>query len=176
MAYAVVLITGAGAPGIAGSIFALRKNPDGREFRIISTDINQDAVGRYLTDNFYQVPSPEEDSYLQRMEEIVRYEDVDVILPQTTREISVLAEHVDHFRNLGVEVVVSPADSIRTANDKYLLLEKAKEIKIPYPVYYLTSTEETLREAAYWLGYPQAKAVVKPRTSHGMRGLRILSQ
>lgn len=54
MVYAVVLITGAGAPGIAGTVFALRENPDGKAFRIISTDINENAVGKYLTDNFYQ--------------------------------------------------------------------------------------------------------------------------
>ncbi len=129
-----------------------------------------------MTDNFYQVPSPEDDDYMHRMEEIVRDENVDIIIPQTTREILVLAEHVEYFRSMGTEVVVSPAESIKIANDKYLLLEKAKEIKIPYPVYHLTRTEKTLREAAHHLGYPQEKVVVKPRISHGMRGLRILAQ
>ncbi len=176
MAYAAVLITGAGAPGIAGTIYALKENPEKRVFRIISTDINEDAVGKYLTDTFYQVPSPEEDDYLLSMEEIVRDENIDIIIPQTTREILVLAEHVDHFRGLGAEVVVSPAISIKTANDKYLLLEKAKQINIPCPDYYLTDSEITLREATRMLGYPGKKAVAKPRISHGMRGLRILSQ
>jgi carbamoyl-phosphate synthase large subunit len=176
MADAVVLITGAGAPGIAGTIYALKENPERKTFRIISTDIDENAVGKYLTDVFYQVPSPENEDYLPSLEEIVKSENIDIIIPQTTREILVLAENVDHFRYLGAEVVVSPAVSIKTANDKYLLLERAKEINIPCPKYYLTDSETTLREAADLLGYPRKKAVVKPRISHGMRGLRILSE
>lgn len=175
MADVVVLVTGAGAPGIAGTVYALRENPERKRFRIISTDINGDAVGKYLTDSFYQVPSPEEDDYIRSLERIIRDEDVDIIIPQTTREIFILAEHMDHFRGLGVEVVVSPTVSIKTANDKYLLLEKAKQINIPCPRYYLTDSETALRKAAGLLGYPRKKAVVKPRISHGMRGLRILS-
>jgi carbamoyl-phosphate synthase large subunit len=176
MADAVVLITGAGAPGIAGTIYALKENPERKTFRIISTDIDENAVGKYLTDVFYQVPSPENEDYLPSLEEIVKSENIDIIIPQTTREILVLAENVDHFRYLGAEVVVSPAVSIKTANDKYLLLEREKEINIPCPKYYLTDSETTLREAADLLGYPRKKAVVKPRISHGMRGLRILSE
>lgn len=120
MADVVVLVTGAGAPGIAGTVYALRENPERKRFRIISTDINGDVVGKYLTDRFYQVPSPEEDDYIRSLERIIRDEDVDIIIPQTTREIFILAEHMDHFRGLGVEVVVSPTVSIKTANDKYL--------------------------------------------------------
>ena len=176
MADAVVLITGAGAPGIAGTIYALRENPERKTFRIISTVINEDAVGKYLTDVFYQVPPPEEDDYIRSLERIVRDEDVDIIIPQTTREIFILAEHMDHFRSLGAEVVVSPAESIKIANDKYLLLKRAKQINIPCPRYYLTDSETTLREAAGLLDYPRERTVVKPRISHGMRGLRILSE
>lgn len=176
MADAVVLVTGAGAPGIAGTIYALQENPERKTFRIISTDINEDAVGKYLTDAFYQVPPPEEDDYIRSLERIVRDEDVDVIIPQTTKEIFILAEHVDYFRSLGTEVVVSSAISIKTANDKYRLLERAKQINIPCPRYYLTDSETTLREAVDLLGYPRKKVVVKPRISHGMRGLRILSE
>lgn len=40
MADVVVLVTGAGAPGIAGTVYALRENPERKRFRIISTDIN----------------------------------------------------------------------------------------------------------------------------------------
>ena len=51
-----VIVTGAGAPGIAGTIYSLNNNPDEMKFRIISTDVKSDPVGRYLADMFYKCP------------------------------------------------------------------------------------------------------------------------
>jgi len=169
-----VIITGGGAPGIAGTIFALRSNPEGTSFKIITTDINDDVVGKYLADRFYKVPPPENEEYISVLREVVRKEEVKVIIPQTTREITALSENIDKFLDLGVAITVSSANSIRTANDKFLLLEKAKEIGVPHPIYYLTNSKGSLVKAANLLGYPEKKIVVKPRMSNGMRGLRIL--
>ena len=54
-----LLVTGAGAPGIRGTIYALRQNPDKLPLRIVGVDIKQDVVGRFLVDRFHQVPPPE---------------------------------------------------------------------------------------------------------------------
>lgn len=171
-----VIITGGGAPGIVGTIYALRNNPDGVNFKIITTDINDDVVGKYLTDRFYKVPPPESEEYIPILQKIARREEVKVIIPQTTREIIVLSKNMEKFASLGVTITVSLPESIRIANDKFLLLEKAKEIGVPYPTYYLTNSEASLIKAVDSLGYPEKKVVVKPRTSNGMRGLRILTE
>ena len=171
-----VLITGGGAPGIAGTIYALRNNPEDIHFKVIVTDINDEVVGKYLADGFYKVPPPEDEKYIPILQEISRKEKVKVILPQTTREITVLSKNIKKFTNLGVAIVVSPFESIKIANDKFLLLEKANEIKVPYPTYYLTNSESSLVNAIMSLGYPKKKVVVKPRISSGMRGLRIISE
>jgi len=170
-----ILITGAGAPGIAGTIYALKNNPDNVNFRVISTDINDDVVGKFLSDGFYKIPPPESNDYIQVLEDIALKENIKVILPQTTREIIKLSESKDRFSNQGIAVVVSSFESIRVANDKYLLLEKAREIGVPYPAYFLANSIPSLLDAIKILGYPQKKVVVKPRISSGMRGLRVIT-
>ena len=55
-----ILVTGAGAPGLPGTLYALRKNPDGRAVRVVGVDIDARAVGRFLVDEFFQVPAPED--------------------------------------------------------------------------------------------------------------------
>jgi len=171
-----VIITGGGAPGIAGTISALKNNLEGVSFKIIATDINSDVVGKYLADSFYKVPAPEKEEYVPLLQETARKEKVKVIIPQTTREIMVLSENMEKFANLGVAITVSSPESIRIANDKFSLLQKAKEVGVPCPAYYLTDSEASLIEAIKSLGYPRKKVVVKPRTSNGMRGLRILTE
>jgi len=170
-----IIVTGAGAPGIAGTIYSLRNNPDDIEFKIVSTDIVDNSVGKYISDEFYVVPPPENDTYINTMKKIAEQINAKVILPQTTREIIVLSQHKEDFKAIGVNIVVSDYYKLLMANDKFSLLEKAKEIGIPYPRYYLVTSQSSFMEAIEKLGYPQEKVVVKPRVSNGMRGLRIIT-
>jgi carbamoyl-phosphate synthase large subunit len=50
-----ILVTGAGAPGIRGTLCALRRNPDGVKVRAIGVDTKRDVVGRFLVDQFYEI-------------------------------------------------------------------------------------------------------------------------
>lgn len=170
-----IIVTGGGAPGIAGTISALRNNPDGTLFKIITTDIYADVVGKYLADSFYQIPPPEDDEYCSNLLDIIEKEQIKIILPQTTREIATLSKNQEIFSGAGCKIVVSPYKTINISNDKFLLAEKASKAGIPCPQFILTDSEHTLRSVVKSLGYPENKVVVKPRVSNGMRGLRILT-
>ncbi len=168
-----VLITGAGAPGIAGTIYAIRQNPDKRPFRIISTDISTNPVGRFLSDAFYVLPKPESSNYLNVLEEIFHKEKVDVIIPQTTREIDLLSKHKASFN---CKIIVSGGENIERANDKYLIIKECEKTGVPFPKYFLVTDTKSLREAIYQIGYPEKKVIVKPRMSNGLRGVRIITE
>lgn len=169
------MVTGAGAPGLPGTLYALRHNPDGRAVRVIGVDIESDIAGQYLVDTFFTVPPPESPAYVPAMRRICAQESVAVILPQTTREIVALSEERDEFSRAGIGVMVSDACVIRIANDKWELISKAKEIGLPCPATFLARSEEELITCALDLGYPQRPVAVKPPVSNGMRGVRILT-
>ena len=171
-----ILVTGGGAPGIAGTIASLRNNPDGTCFRILATDINDNVPGKYIADSFATVPAPEHDEYIPALLDITEKERISALLPQTTREINVLSKHAQRFENVGIRVVVSSHDAITLANDKYLLVREAEQCGVPCPEYVLTDSRNSLLDALDALGYPERKVVVKPRVSNGMRGLRIISE
>lgn len=171
-----VLITGAGAPGIWGTIYSLKNNPDKQTFHIVVSDIQADPVGKYLADAFYQVPSPHQQTYIPEVLEIIKKEKIELLIPQTTREIEVLSEHLSQMEEIGCKVLVSPYTSILKANDKYLILEECKRLDIPYPSFFLVNHIDALKDAVYKLGYPQKKIIVKPRLSNGMRGVRVLTE
>ncbi len=170
-----VVVTGAGAPGIAGTIYSLNNNPDEMKFRIISTDVKGDPVGRYLANEFHKVPPPEDNEYIHNIIEIVRKENVKVIIPQTTREIISLSQNLGKFREMGVSVIVSDYSSLERANDKYLVIKECEKTNVPYPKYFLIDNENDFLSALEKLGYPKNKVIAKPRLSSGLRGLRIIS-
>jgi len=171
-----VLVTGGGAPGIAGTLYALRNNPDGVKVRVIVCDMRDEVIGKYLADKFYVVPSAESPDFIDALLEVADHADVNVILPQVTRELLPLSENVHRFEAQGIAVAVASKTSIERANDKWMVLEAAKACGVPCPEGVLTYSEIELVQAVKAFGYPAKKVVVKPRLSNGLRGLRILSE
>jgi len=171
-----VMVTGAGAPGIRGTLYALHHNPDAWRVYTVGVDISSFAVGKYFVDAFYRIPPPESVDYIPELLSIALKEKVDVILPQTTREILVLSQEERVFRERNIGVAVSRSEAVSLANDKLRLVQKFAELGLPYPEYRLTRTEEELIAAVRELGYPEKPVVVKPPTSSGMRGFRVVRE
>jgi len=169
-----VLITACGAPGIKGTIFAIKNNPDLVDTHVVGVDVDEKAVGQYLVERFYRVPAPEDPKYINVLLDICCKEKVDVVIPQATRELSAVSKNIDFFKENGIAVMVSPYESIMLANDKLKILELFANLGLPYPNYQLVSSIDELRNAVIAFGYPERPVVVKPPVSNGMRGLRIL--
>jgi carbamoyl-phosphate synthase large subunit len=170
------LITGAGAPGIRGTLYALRNNPEGLPLRLVGVDAEADVVGRFLVDSFYQVPPPEDCTYLETLAGICKKEAITILIPQTTREISVLAHCRQSLLREGIRTLVSNAAAIEIANNKWRLLQEFQALGLPAPACRLARCEKELTESAACLGYPEQPVVVKPPLSNGMRGIRVLKE
>lgn len=171
-----VLITGSGAPGIKGTIYSIKNNFDSREIKTIGTDIKNNVVGKYFCDKFYQIPRPLDPGYLEQLLSLCKKEHVDVLLPQNTSELLVLAENKKKFEVIGTKVTVSDPEAITIANDKFKIMQFAKKIKIPTPDFYLVTDFDKLLECAMKLGWPEKAVVIKPPMSNGMRGVRIIDE
>jgi carbamoyl-phosphate synthase large subunit len=169
-----ILVTGAGAPGTKGTLYALYRGD--RPVYTVGVDLNEHAVGRYLVDAFYSVPPPEADGYLDALAAVCTREGVDLVIPQTTREIAVLSRYRGAIEAGGTRVMVSSAEAIEAANDKAAVLRAFEALGLPVPAWRTARTEAELTKAAEALGYPDRSIVVKPPVSNGMRGLRILRE
>lgn len=171
-----VLITGAGAPGIRGTLYSLTCNFDARKIKTVGTDVKESAVGKYFCDKFYRIPHASNPEYLDVLLNICEKEKVDVILPQNTAELAVLSENRDQFKKIGSVVTISNKKSIEIANDKYQLLKLAEKSGLPTAKSFLVSTFSDLLKYAQELGWPEKSVVIKPPNSNGMRGVRIIKE
>jgi carbamoyl-phosphate synthase large subunit len=167
-----ILLTGVGAPGTKGTIYALRNNGDGTDVAIVGTDIKADAVGRHWVDEFAAVPAPESDGYLAALNRLCSRHNVDMVLPQTTRETMALSAARE---SVEAPVAVSGGPAVRRANSKYELLKTFKKLGLPYPESFLVRSMAELSDRARRLGYPERPVVVKPPVSFGSRGFRVLT-
>ena len=171
-----VLITGVGAPGTRGTLYCLKHNPIGQTIRIVGIDTSADPVGRYLVDSFSAAPAPEDERYTEKVLQFCKAENVQIVVPQTTREISRLSRDLPVFADAGVKVMVAGHKELMTANNKLSTLRAFESIGLPVPIYRVASSIKAIRAAAFDFGYPERPVVVKLPVSNGMRGLRILRQ
>lgn len=172
-----VLVTGCGAPGIQGTIFSLKNNSDGRKIEIIGTDIEDEVIGKYLCDRYYKIPgAADTQNYLEALFSISNKEKVDVIIPQNTSELSILASSKQDFKQAGTSITVSDEDAIKIANNKYELMKICNEINVPAGSFCLVNTFDELVKYATDLGWPRNRVVVKPPVSNGLRGVRIIDE
>jgi len=174
-----ILLTGVGGPGTAGTVQALRDNPDNRKVYLIGVDADKDAVGQHFVDKFFPISlASDKENYLRDLLHASLFSadtEADVILPANTCELETLAKNKAMFEERGIAVAVSSPESIRIANNKWLLSQIAADNDIPTPKNYLATNLNELRAAVEALGYPEKKVIVKPPIASGSRGLRILT-
>jgi carbamoyl-phosphate synthase large subunit len=168
-----VLVTAAGAPGTAALLRALRENGE-REVRLVGCDMSERAVGRLLCDVFETVPPGAEPTFAGAVLELCRREEVDVVLPQSSHDLQGLAAAREEFANAGVTVLVSSAETVRSANDKAECYSRLADLGVPVPSFRRARGRAAFTAAARQLGYPERPVCFKPAVSSGSRGFRVV--
>ncbi len=169
-----IIVTACGCPGASTLIRMLKKNGE-RDIEIIGTDMDNEAIGRFLTDRFYQVPAGTTDAFVPAMLELCEREQPDILFPESSNEVYNLACNKAKFEALGTKMVVSDPEPIATANDKYEMYERLRrETDLSLPGYRLVEDLTAFRSAAKALGYPDRPVVFKPPVGKGSRGVRII--
>lgn len=167
----VLIPSGAGAPGFAGIAACLREEP---RVRLISGDVNEQAYGKSLSDAFYTMPPSNSSHYIERVLEICKLEQVQVVLPITTAELLPLSEQQNVFVNAGVRLIISPEKGILESNDKGRLHAWAQQIGIAVPEGFVCYNRNEFEEMAKDLLGRHARLFFKPIRGNGSRGIGLI--
>ena len=167
-----VLLTGVGCPG-AHALISNLKLQDENIF-ILGTNANEQAIGRWICDDFAVVPWAYEENYVDSIIDLVKKNQIDIVFPQTSWEmfhLSKVAGKIEKYCKL----LASEHEFVAICENKYLMY-KYFEGKIDVPDFYLVKTIAELIEAAEKLGYPEKDVVFKPPEGKGARGVRVLTE
>lgn len=154
-----VLIPGAGGAAGIGAIKALRLA--GYRGRIVATDADPLAAGLELADLGIVVPRAASPDFLPRALEIIRSEDIELILPTSGFDTPVYAAHAGELHAAGVIVIGSGVYAMQTCLDKWRFYERVRD-GFPVPRTWLTAPDD--------LSFP---CFVKPRFGKGSRGATV---
>lgn len=128
--------------------------------RAIASDISTECVGRYLADDFIEVPTADSRDLWPHMERLLVEHRVDVVIPSLDETLADWASRKPEFSKKGISVCLSDEEVIRTFGDKWAAYLFFRSHGIPTPD---TSLEQH---------YP----LVKPRLGRGGVGVRVANE
>ena len=170
----VVLVTCGGAyhaPGVINHLKNLKKI----NTKIIITDVNSDAVGKYFADYFFKVSKGNSNLFIKETINICKKNKVDIIIPFSDEEALNLSKNKDKFEKIGVKILISDYKIIKFTSNKLSLMRFIKKKGIESPKFYSPNSIKEVNQALKILDYPKRKVVFKPINQRGGRGFRILN-
>lgn len=111
-----ILITSAGTRNKVVQYFKKEFEEIGK---VIATDMSDLAPAVYEADNFYLVPRIDDPTYIDKLLDICKKENINCLFALIDPELSLIAKNKDRFLEIGVTPLISDYDAVELAFDKY---------------------------------------------------------
>lgn len=101
------------------------------ESKLIATDLSPYAPALYMADKQYLVPRIDEPSYIDKILDICRIEQINAVTTFIDPEIEILAKNRNRFEAIGVEVLAPYEETAKLCFNKYLMFKHLQKHGIP---------------------------------------------
>lgn len=113
--------------GTRNKIVQYFKKAVGENGVVVATDMSELAPAVYEADKFYKVPRMTEPGYLDVIYDICKKEQITAVLSLIDPELSLIAQHVEQFKALGVTVIGSNYELCERSLDKFEMYNWLRE-------------------------------------------------
>lgn len=137
-------------------------------------DANVEAAGRRVADGFYQVPLGTDAAYVDAIIDIVRREQVDLILPTSDEEAIALARDRTRIETAGARVAAGDFDTIMLFSNKAATYTRLAQAGFHVPMWRAARTKDEIASAIAEIMAVHDSCVVKPAIARGARGVSVI--
>lgn len=140
------------------------------DYRVVGMDVSAYNSGIHWVDRAHLIPRVKDaDRYLDRVLEICKAEQVDVLIPGLDPELPILAGAAERFGAVGSHVLASSSRTVLLTGDKQATHDWCSERGLPFVP---TLTLPDAQNRATDLEYP---VVVKPRAGSASSGAQLVA-
>lgn len=154
------------SPGRRVELIKLFRKEFGDEAELLGASNDPTSPSFFFLDRVFRVPKRiNTDEHAQRLLEICRKENIDVLIPLVDPELPVIAKYKDEFQKIGTMAMISRYESVKIASDKILTYQFFLKTGIPTPKTFFPH-EADFSE----LEYP---VIIKPRYGSAGKGIYV---
>ncbi|HZG17453.1 MAG TPA: ATP-grasp domain-containing protein [Candidatus Bathyarchaeia archaeon] len=139
--------------------------------KVVAVDCDWTAPALYAADAHQIVSRIEEPDYIDVLLQICLHYQIDAVLSLIDPELSFLAQHVESFRDAGVEVIVSSPEVVGLCLDKKATSDFLQQHDFPFIPTYVTAEEVS---EAFSIGELSFPVLVKPRNGSASQGISVV--
>jgi carbamoylphosphate synthase large subunit len=170
-----MLVTAAGG-ALAPLNIRLMKASQRHDVWVAAVDTNEDAVGRHFADHFTVVPKGDDPGYADAVAEIVKQNDIDIVLPWSDEEALSLAGNRERIEETGAVLTCTSSATLQMMNDKAVSFRVLEDAGISVPDWSVAEDKESLQTAIDRYRSEKRDFVVKPIVARGNRGTFVIRQ
>lgn len=123
--------------------------------RVIGSDISDFNHAKVMCDDFILMPKHNDKNLWKKISTLLDDYNIDIVIPSFDETLLGWSERVSFFRSKNIKVIISPIDTIKTFQDKWIAFRFFKNIGILTPESSLKSEFE----------------IIKPRVGRGGSGI-----
>lgn len=165
-----IMVTGSGSGVGQGIMKALRIGPLAKT--IVGADIDVLNTALFRADESLLIPKVEEEGALARLIEVISDNKIDVVMIGSEFDLAFFSMNKDLIeKETGAAIIVSPYETVKVSDDKWLTAEFLRENNLPYPISYLPTSLDNAVVQAEELGYP---VIIKSRTGTSSRHVAVV--
>ena len=112
-----ILITCVGGELSPTSIKFLKKNPN-YNIKVVGTDLNNNAIGKYFCDKFYKVPKSSSKNYVKNILKIATKNKINIIIPTSDEETLALSKKKEVFEKKKIYLLSSNYQTLKIFSNK----------------------------------------------------------
>ncbi|MES2514149.1 MAG: ATP-grasp domain-containing protein [Bacteroidota bacterium] len=159
-----ILVTGVGAIIGYGIIESLRLA--NVNCKIVGLDIFQENYGKYVCDEFIQVPYTSNPEYKNIITKIISDHQIDIVFPGIEQD---LYYFIDNQHNFKTRIVLNKKELVHLSKDKWSMYQflKGRSYSFLIP----TFIDLNYKSAAEKIGLP---FVIKPKSSYASKGFYVI--
>ena len=163
-----ILLTCAGGGLSKYNALYLKKNRN-KNIRIIGVDINKKNNLKNF-DKFYKVPKPQNDSFLNKINFIIKKEKISLIIPTADEEVIKFSKYKKNFEKRGIEIASETKKNVNIFTDKHKTLKFLKNSKIDIQSFFRIQNLKQLKNKLTFFD----EFVLKPVIGRGGRGVFVV--
>ncbi|MFI4913272.1 MAG: ATP-grasp domain-containing protein [Sedimentisphaeraceae bacterium JB056] len=137
----------------------------GKDCKICGTDVTELAAGMQVCESYYIVSSTQSSDYINQLLDIVKREEIDLLIPTTDHDLLALAVNRGLFEELGCFVLIAEPQVVELCQDKRLTYKFLSENGFNTPKTSLPSELDPEK-----IAYP---CFLKPWDGYASRGATI---
>ena len=172
-----ILLTAAGSPVFIPAFKSLRANPNLKDLKIHTCDMNTEALGLKIADAFFYVPPGNSTEYIPAVYSYCKENQIDLIIPAADEELSQLSQNKEMFLNIGCKILVSSSHTLKTIQNKASLYNACRRsLSLPeiIPEFRVCNDLSSFKHHYDKIRSLGHKVCVKPAFAHGSRGFRVI--